>query len=153
MKTIATILLLLAAVTSASAAVSEGSFPVNLSISTSVCSLLPADLSGIGTGHFVARTIVTDNGLAHMGSMINIHGTATDANGNRYVFNHTDTFETVSGGTSPSITTSTEKFSLIGLDGAPNVTLYATFHTTALPDGTVTASVDRVSGAEGCFPG
>ena len=154
MKTLAVVLISLLAVASASAEVlNQGSFPVSLFVPATECPQLAADLSGSGQGHFVERFSVDSNGIFHMGFTFNAHGTATDANGNQYVFNHADAFS-FNGPASglPKEITFSENFHLIGQGGASNLTLHGTFHIRILPDGTITAFVDTSRGEAACFP-
>jgi hypothetical protein len=155
MKTLAALLIALLAGASSSAEVMTGKFPLNLFVSAADCPQLSADLSGNGTGNFVERFTVDDHGLFHLGFTFNAHGTATDADGNQYIFNHTDV-DSFSGPASglPMEETFIENLNLIGQGGAPNVPLKGVFHIRILPDGTVTAFVDTSRGNEGCeaFP-
>lgn len=155
MKAIAAILICLAIPAAfAREVVTRDRFTVNFTIPANACTVVPADVHLVGEGQFVASVIMDGSQITHMSTTVTVHGTATDANGNKYVFNHVDTFSRNAGGDqSPLVITATEVFYLIGLGDAPNVPLHGVFHTTVLPNGTVVVEFERETGAEGCFPG
>ena len=150
MKT-TTFLLLLVALTAATAEVSsQGTVAVGFFASAATCTKLPADISGGGQGHIVFRTTLDNNGILHVGVTFNARGTASDANGNQYVFNDADSL-TFSGPSSNGFEmTHTEDFHLIGKGGAPNVTVKALMHIRVTPNGDVTAFVEKASGNGAC---
>ncbi len=150
MKTLAVVAISFLALATASAdVVGQDKFSVGFFVSAATCTQVPADISGSGQGHFVDRVTVDNTGSIHVGFTFNAQGTASDANGNQYVFNDADSF-TLSGPAGGFETTITEHFHLIGKGGAPNVKVKALLHITVLANGTVTAFVDKASGNEAC---
>src|SRR5881396_3228881 len=79
-----TVGLFLALATASADVVAQDKFSVGFFASAAACTQLPADVSGSGQGHFVARITTDGAGNVHVGLTVNAHGTASDANGNEY---------------------------------------------------------------------
>ena len=148
MRTISVAIILLAAMLPASAQVTVTPSTIPIHISPSACPVLPGDLTGTAN-----VTIVQENTTGHIKLIRAIHGTAS-AGDTKYILVHNDTITLNAPSSSKVVTfTDTEKFFLIGQDGATNVRGVATFHETIV-NGTVVSNVDieRTVGPEGCLP-
>ncbi len=99
------------------------------------------NVSFSGVDHFTARVTLDGGGGFHFGAHDNIHVTATGDQGNTYVGNQEDNFET--NGRVGVEQTFTLSFSETSKGKAPNFDVYILFHITVNPDGTVTAFVNN----------
>jgi hypothetical protein len=76
-------------------------FPVSFVLTSTTCSNLPADteLVGSGMGKSITTTRMDGDGVVTVVNSTHSHGTATDQNGNSYVFNYSNEFRaTLEGG-------------------------------------------------------
>jgi hypothetical protein len=76
-------------------------FPVSFVLSSATCSNLPSgtELIGSGTGKSITTTDTDENGAVIVRNTTHSHGTATDQDGNTYVFNYSNEFRaTLEGG-------------------------------------------------------
>jgi hypothetical protein len=99
------------AVASASGQAVTSTSPVSFVIPASQCPQITADISGSGVMRTVAVATIA-NGTIHEVFNFEIHGTAVDANGTRYIINHVDTFTFIRpvAGPPPAELTATETF-------------------------------------------
>ena len=69
-------------------------FPVSFVLSSDTCSNLPSgtELMGSGTGKSITTTRTDRDGVVIVGNSTHAHGTATDQDGNTYVFNYSNEF-------------------------------------------------------------
>ena len=76
-------------------------FPVSFVLSSATCPNLPSDteLVGSGTGKSITTTRTDQEGVVTLTNSTHSHGTATDQDGNTYVFNYSNEFRaTLEGG-------------------------------------------------------
>lgn len=69
-------------------------FPVGFMLTSETCPNLPDDteLTGSGTGKSITTTRTDQDGVEIVTNATHIHGTATDQDGNTYVFNYSNEF-------------------------------------------------------------
>jgi hypothetical protein len=69
-------------------------FPVSFVLTSAQCSNLPSDteLVGSGTGKSITTTRTDRDGVVTVTNSTHSHGTATDQDGNTYVFNYSNEF-------------------------------------------------------------
>jgi hypothetical protein len=76
-------------------------FPVSFVLTSATCSNLPSEteLVGSGTGKSITTTQTDRDGVVTVRNSTHSHGTATDQDGNTYVFNYSNEFRaTLDGG-------------------------------------------------------
>ena len=76
-------------------------FPVSFVLSSDTCSNLPSgtELMASGTGKSITTTRMDQDGVVTVVNSTHSHGTATDQDGNTYVFNYSNEFRaTLDGG-------------------------------------------------------
>ena len=76
-------------------------FPVGFVLTSETCSNLPdeTELTGSGTGKSITTTRTDRDGVVIVTNATHSHGTATDQDGNTYVFNYSNEFRaTLDGG-------------------------------------------------------
>jgi hypothetical protein len=91
----------LASIVAASNQATVETFPVGFVLSSETCSNLPGDteLVGSGTGKSITTTRTDPDGVVTVRNSTHSHGTATDQDGNTYVFNYSNEFRaTLEGG-------------------------------------------------------
>lgn len=100
-------------------AASEGAsietFPVTFVLTSATCSNLPSgtELSGSGTMRSITTTRTDRDGVLTVVNSTHAHGTATDQDGNTYVFNYSNEFRaTLDGGVYSGLMT--DAFALAG---------------------------------------
>lgn len=137
-----------AAVQSATATVTREVLPVTLLVEAGTCPLLPAGIdtiTGEGAIAFVFRTITNGNGT-HVGVHVDNRGTATDSNGERWIWSDADLFFSLNSSSHSLEQTKTESFHLIGPKGQ-QVRIQGTFHITVV-DGTPVVELVRGNATE-----
>jgi len=84
----------LGAVAAASNGATVETFPVSFVLSSATCSNLPSgtELTGSGTGKSISTTRTDQDGVVTVVNSTHAHGTATDQEGNTYVFNYSNEF-------------------------------------------------------------
>ena len=90
-------------------------FPVSFVLSSATCSDLPSgtELMGSGTGKSITTTRTDQDGVVTVVNSTHSHGTATDQDGNTYVFNYSNEFRaTLDGGVYSGLMT--DAFALAG---------------------------------------
>ena len=90
-------------------------FPVSFVLTSDTCSNLPSgtDLTGSGMGKSVTNTRTDRAGVVIVTNSTHAHGTASDQDGNTYVFNYSNEFRaTLDGGVYSGLMT--DAFSLAG---------------------------------------
>lgn len=102
--------------------VSSNVFPTALVVNPATCPLVPPNtgtISGSGVLTITVRMTASPNGGFHVGVHVNGHGTATDANGDQWIWSDADIFEPGAVNTSGDNFESTivEGFKLIGPRG------------------------------------
>jgi hypothetical protein len=91
----------LASIVAASGGATVETFPVSFVLSSTTCSNLPSgtELTGAGTGKSITTTGTDRDGAVIVRNTTHSHGTATDQDGNTYVFNYSNEFRaTLEGG-------------------------------------------------------
>jgi hypothetical protein len=91
----------LASIVAASGRATVETFPVSFVLSSATCSNLPsgAEITGSGTGKSITTTGTDQDGAVIVRNTTHAHGTATDQDGNTYVFNYSNEFRaTLDGG-------------------------------------------------------
>lgn len=112
---VASLALSLVSIVTASDGATVETFPVSFVLSSATCSNLPSgtDLIGSGTGKSITTTRTDRNGVVIVRNSTHSHGTATDQDGNTYVFNYSNEFRaTVDGGVYSGFMT--DSFALAG---------------------------------------
>lgn len=109
-------------------------FPVSLVVNPATCPLVPPGtgiINGSGALTISVRTNVSGNGGLHVGVTVHGHGTATDENGDSWVWSDADSFEPGSLNQSGDNfeTTIVEGFHLIGPRGK-KIIVHGVFHIT-----------------------
>ena len=84
----------LASIVAASGGATVETFPVSFVLSSTTCSNLPSgtELTGSGTGKSITTTGTDQDGAVIVRNTTHSHGTATDQDGNTYVFNYSNEF-------------------------------------------------------------
>ena len=113
-----TFIALAVGVTSAAAAnggATVDTFPVNFVLSSAACSYLPTGttVTGSGTETSITTSRTDSNGVTTIVNATHAKGTATDQDGNVYVFNYSNEFR-VSDAAGPFSGLMTDSFSLAG---------------------------------------
>jgi hypothetical protein len=72
-------------------------FPVSFALTSATCSNLPGEtkLVGSGTGKSITTTRTDGDGVVTVINSTHSHGTATDQDGNTYVFNYSNEFRAI----------------------------------------------------------
>jgi hypothetical protein len=84
----------LGSIVAASDGATVETFPVSFVLTSATCSNLPSDteLVGSGTGKSITTTRTDRDGVVTVTNSTHSHGTATDQDGNTYVFNYSNEF-------------------------------------------------------------
>jgi hypothetical protein len=163
MKRLATLVLATAALAfgGTSALAADGGatveeFPVNFVMTSADCANLPPGTTIVGSGTLKSITTVrTDsNGVTTVSNNTHANGTATDQDGNTYVFNYANDFR-VSNADDPEVFSGrmTDSFSLAGSGPARlNNGFQAVFTTDFTTFGTLDELNSRGDPLEGCDP-
>ena len=112
---VASLALSLVSIVAASDGATVETFPVSFVLSSATCSNLPSgtELMGSGTGKSITRTRTDRDGVVIVGNSTHSHGTATDQDGNTYMFNYSNEYRaTVDGGVYSGLMT--DSFALAG---------------------------------------
>jgi hypothetical protein len=93
-------------------------FPVEFTLSSATCSNLPSGttISGLGTGKSITTERTNGSGVTTIMNATHAHGTATDQDGNDYVFDYSNEFRVSNTVASPDVFTGlmTDHFSNSG---------------------------------------
>ena len=93
-------------------------FPVSFTVTSETCSNLPSgtELTGSGTGKSISTTRTDQDGVVTVVNSTHAHGTATDQEGNTYVFNYSNEFRASNTAADPDMISGrmTDHFSLSG---------------------------------------
>ena len=97
---ISVVLLALGSLVATSEGATVQTFPVSFVLTSATCSNLPGGtvLTGSGTAKSISTTR-TEDGVVTVRTSTHAHGTATDQNGNAYVFNYSNAFRATLDGT------------------------------------------------------
>jgi hypothetical protein len=112
---VASLALSLVSIVAASDGATVETFPVSFVLSSATCSNLPSgtELMGSGTEKSITTTRTDGDGVVILRNSTHSHGTATDQDGNTYVFNYSNEFRaTVDGGVYSGLMT--DAFALAG---------------------------------------
>ena len=112
---VASLALSLVSIVAASDGATVETFPVSFVLSSATCSNLPSgtELMGSGTGKSITTTRTDRDGVVIVGNSTHSHGTATDQDGNTYMFNYSNEYRaTVDGGVYSGLMT--DSFALAG---------------------------------------
>jgi hypothetical protein len=94
------------------------SFPVSFVLTSEACSNLPAGttIEGTGTEKSITRTKTNASGVTTVANTSIAHGTATDQDGNAYVFQYSNQFRVFNSTADPAVFTGlmNDHFSLSG---------------------------------------
>ena len=105
----------LGSIAAASNGATVETFPVGFVLTSATCSNLPSgtELTGSGTGKSITTTRTDRDGVVIVVNSTHSHGTATDQDGNSYVFNYSNEFRaTLDGGVYSGLMT--DAFSVAG---------------------------------------
>jgi hypothetical protein len=91
---VVSVALSLGIVAAASQEATVDTFPVSFVLTSTTCSNLPSgtELMGSGTGKSITTTRTDQDGVVTVRNSTHSHGTATDQDGNTYVFNYSNEF-------------------------------------------------------------
>jgi hypothetical protein len=91
---VASLALSLVSIVAASDGATVETFPVSFVLSSTTCSNLASgtQLMGSGTGKSITTTSTDRDGVVNVRNSTHSHGTATDQDGNTYVFNYSNEF-------------------------------------------------------------
>jgi hypothetical protein len=112
---VVSVALSLGIVAAASQEATVDTFPVSFVLTSTTCSNLPSgtELMGSGTGKSITTTRTDQDGVVTVRNSTHSHGTATDQDGNTYVFNYSNEFRaTLDGGVYSGLMT--DAFALAG---------------------------------------
>jgi hypothetical protein len=103
-------------------------FPLHFEVSNPPCPKVAATLTGDAEVHQVIRSTKNDNGTYRVDTLQVLQGTATDSNGQKYVFHDIDHFVIYDSASAPQakppyVLKGTGKIALISLGKAPNIRL------------------------------
>jgi hypothetical protein len=102
-------------------------FPLSFVVSNPPCPKVAATLMGEAEVHQVFRSTKNNDGTFRIDAVQVLQGTATDSDGNKYVFHDIDHFvingSATAQGKPPYILSGTGKVALISLGKAPNIKL------------------------------
>lgn len=126
-----------------SAVTANLTIPVTFTIAGGTCGLATT-VTGSGVFHIVARSVQTGTGAWHVSFSYNAHGTATGADGSRYVFNYAINARSVNptGPNDVATLDLVDHFNLIGQGKTPDMKIY--FRGRFLYDGVNITPVDAV---------
>jgi hypothetical protein len=84
----------LGTIVAASNGATVDTFPVSFVLTSATCSNLPSgtELTGSGAGKSITTTRTDQDGVVTVVNSTHAHGTATDQDGNTYVFNYSNEF-------------------------------------------------------------
>jgi hypothetical protein len=105
----------LSSIVAASNGATVDTFPVSFVLTSATCSNLPGGtvLTASGTGKSITTTRTDQDGVVTVVNATHAHGTATDQEGNTYVFNYSNEFRaTLDGGVYSGLMT--DAFALAG---------------------------------------
>ena len=105
----------LVSIVAASQGATVETFPVSFVLTSATCSNLPSgtELIGSGTGKSITTTRTDRDGVVIVENSTHSHGTATDQDGNTYMFNYSNEYRaTVDGGVHSGLMT--DSFALAG---------------------------------------
>ena len=132
-------------------------FPLHFVVSNPPCPKVAATVTGDGEVHQVIRSTKNDDGTYRIDTVQVLQGTATDSDGNRYVFHDIDLF-VINGSAAapqakpPYIISGTGKIALISLGKAPNVKLNMFVDLQVNADGTIVDLGSVFEGDVTCDP-
>jgi hypothetical protein len=117
-------------------------FPLHFVVSNPPCPKVAATLTGDAEVHQVFRSTKNDDGTYRIDAVQVLQGTATDSDGNRYVFHDIDHFVINGSATAPQakppyIISGTGKVALISLGKAPNIRLNMFINLQVNADGSI----------------
>jgi hypothetical protein len=132
-------------------------FPMNFVVSNPPCPKVAATLTGEADVHQVIRSTKNDNGTYRLDNLQVLQGTATDSDGNQYVFHDIDHFVITDSATAPQaqppfVIKGTGKVALISLGKAPNIKLNMFIHQQFNADGSVVDLGSVFEGDISCDP-
>lgn len=112
------VLALVGSATSAAARATVETFPVDFTITSELCSNLPdgTTIEGSGTMKSITTVLTKKSGITTVLNTSHAHGTATDQDGNRYVFDYSNEFRASTTVAEPDLLSGrmTDHFSLSG---------------------------------------
>jgi len=129
--------------------------PVHFVISNPPCPSVPSTVTGNGQAHQVIRATKNADGTYEIDMVQILQGTATDSNGNNYVFHDIDHIVIDSNAPQPLppyTLRATGKIALISLGKAPNIKLKMLVNWQFNADGTVTDLGSVYEGDISCDP-
>jgi hypothetical protein len=137
--------------TPAARIVDSGVEPVSFTLEAGTCGLT-TDVSGTGGLHFVFRVTETGNGQFRVGFNSAAHGTATGADGSRYVFNYklNARYIDVTSTEAPYVINAVDDFHLLGQGAASDVHVFFQYSLQVNPDNSATFLSFRARGDPAC---
>jgi hypothetical protein len=121
------------------------------------CPKVAATVTGEGEAHEVIRSTKNENGTYRLDNLLVLQGTATDSDGNKYVFHDIDHFVITDSATAPQaqppfVIKGTGKVALISLGKAPNIKLNMFIHQQVNADGSIVDLGSVFEGDISCDP-